>query len=110
MDARDFLQPRYSGFPSFESVLQFVRLKPSLVCRTPVTSIPFLSEPLSFETVLIKIAGLSERLNGMKVVQLSDFHYDGLLLLDDLLNQASEGHCQLNGINSKTGTMIPEQS
>lgn len=83
-----FSKPRYSSFPSFESVLQFVRLKPSLVCRTPVTSIPFLSEPLSVETALIKIAGLPDRLNGMKVVQLSDFHYDGLLLSDDLLNRA----------------------
>lgn len=53
-----------------------------------MTSIPFLSEPLSIETVLIKIAGLPDRLDGIKVVQLSDFHYDGLLLSDDLLNQA----------------------
>lgn len=75
-----------------------------------MTSIPFLLEPLSIETALIKIAGLPDRLNGMKVVQLSNFHYDGLLLSDDLLNRASEGHCQLNGINSKTGRMIPEQS
>jgi uncharacterized protein len=55
-----------------------------------VTPISFLSEPLSLETVLIKIAALPERLDGIKVVQLSDFHYDGLLLSDDLLNQAIE--------------------
>lgn len=55
-----------------------------------MTPISFLSEPLSLETVLIKIAGLPERLDGIKVVQLSDFHYDGLLLSDDLLNQAIE--------------------
>ncbi|MCU0548222.1 MAG: metallophosphoesterase [Leptolyngbya sp. Prado105] len=55
-----------------------------------MTSIPFLSEPLSIETVLIKIAELPDRLNGIKIVQLSDFHYDGLLLSDDLLNQAIE--------------------
>lgn len=48
----------------------------------------FLSEPLSIETVPFIITGLPDHLQGIKVVQLSDFHYDGLLLSDDLLNQA----------------------
>lgn len=55
-----------------------------------VSQIPFLSEPLSVETVEIEVSGLPDRLNGIKVVQLSDFHYDGLLLSDELLNQAIE--------------------
>ncbi len=48
----------------------------------------FWSESLSIETVTIPICGLADRLNGIKVVQLSDFHYDGWLLSEELLNQA----------------------
>lgn len=55
----------------------------------------FLSEPLSVDTVPFAIAGLPDRLNGIKVVQLSDFHYDGLLLSDDLLHQAIEASNRL---------------
>lgn len=47
-------------------------------------------EPLSVETVPFAIAGLPDRLNSIKVVQLSDSHYDGLLLSDDLLHQTME--------------------
>lgn len=52
--------------------------------------LPLLSEPLSIETVPFSISGLPHRLDGITVVQLSDFHYDGLLLSDDLLDQAIE--------------------
>jgi uncharacterized protein len=48
----------------------------------------FWSESLSIETLTVPIVGLADRLNGIKVVQLSDFHYDGWLLSDRLLNQA----------------------
>jgi predicted MPP superfamily phosphohydrolase len=49
-----------------------------------------LSEPLSIEYLRIAIAGLSPNLQGSKLVQLSDFHYDGLLLSEQLLAQAIE--------------------
>jgi uncharacterized protein len=48
----------------------------------------FWSQSLSIETLTVPIVGLADRLNGIKVVQLSDFHYDGWLLSDELLNQA----------------------
>ncbi len=60
-----------------------------------VFQLAFLSEPLSVDTVPFAIAGLPDRLNGIKVVQLSDFHYDGLLLSDDLLHQAIEASNRL---------------
>lgn len=48
----------------------------------------FLSGPLSVEKLTVKIAGLSASLQGKKLVQLSDFHYDGLRLSDAMLAEA----------------------
>lgn len=48
----------------------------------------FLSEPLSTETITVKIANLPASLQGLKLVQLSDLHYDGLRLSDEMLAQA----------------------
>ncbi|WP_427158371.1 metallophosphoesterase [Aliinostoc sp. HNIBRCY26] len=47
-----------------------------------------LSGPLSVERLTVKIAGLSASLQGKKLVQLSDFHYDGLRLSDAMLQEA----------------------
>lgn len=49
-----------------------------------------LSEPLSIEYLTLAIAGLPENLQGSKLVHLTDFHYDGLLLSESLLAQAIE--------------------
>ncbi|WP_445636509.1 metallophosphoesterase [Nostoc sp. DSM 114161] len=47
-----------------------------------------LSGPLSTEKLTVKIAGLPAPLQGKKLVQLSDFHYDGLRLSEDMLEKA----------------------
>ncbi|MEH2454031.1 metallophosphoesterase [Nostoc sp.] len=47
-----------------------------------------LSGPLSTEKLTVKIAGLPASLQGKKLVQLSDFHYDGLRLSEDMLGKA----------------------
>lgn len=47
-----------------------------------------LTGPLSIETITVAIADLPLKLQGIKLVQLSDFHYDGKCLSDDLLTQA----------------------
>ncbi|MFN6537363.1 MAG: metallophosphoesterase [Nostoc sp. EkiNYC01] len=47
-----------------------------------------LSGPLSTEKLTVKIAGLPAPLEGKKLVQLSDFHYDGLRLSEDMLAKA----------------------
>ncbi|MBN3922638.1 MAG: metallophosphoesterase, partial [Nostoc sp. NMS4] len=44
-----------------------------------------LSGPLSREALTVKIVGLPASLQGKKLVQLSDFHYDGLRLSEDML-------------------------
>ncbi len=49
-----------------------------------------LSEPLSVERLTVAIADLSPSLSGTKLVQLSDLHYDGLRLSEDLLAQGIE--------------------
>ena len=49
-----------------------------------------LSGPLSVERLTVAIADLSPSLSGTKLVQLSDLHYDGLRLSEDLLAQAIE--------------------
>lgn len=46
------------------------------------------TEPLSIERLTVKIADLSPRLSGIKLVQLSDFHYDGWRLSRKLLAEA----------------------
>lgn len=57
--------------------------------------IKILSEPLSIESLNVKINGLPKYLQNTKIVQLSDFHYDGLLLAEDLLAQAIDFTNQL---------------
>jgi uncharacterized protein len=49
-----------------------------------------INEPLSIERLSIAIAGLPASLVGVKLVQLSDLHYDGLRLGDELLSEAIE--------------------
>jgi len=48
------------------------------------------SGPLSVEKVTVAIADLPASLQGTKLVQLSDLHYDGLRLSEEMLNQAIE--------------------
>ena len=47
-----------------------------------------LSGPLSVEKLTVAIADLPISLQGTRLVQLSDFHYDGLRLSEDMLEQA----------------------
>jgi predicted MPP superfamily phosphohydrolase len=47
-----------------------------------------LSGPLTTEKLRVKIAGLPASLQGKKLVQMSDFHYDGLRLSDKMLERA----------------------
>ncbi|MEH2038845.1 metallophosphoesterase [Nostoc sp.] len=47
-----------------------------------------LSGPLSTEALTVNIAGLPASLQGKKLVQLSDFHYDGLRLSAEMLEKA----------------------
>ncbi|BAY10629.1 metallophosphoesterase [Calothrix sp. NIES-2098] len=47
-----------------------------------------LSGPLSTEKLTVKIADLPASLQGKKLVQMSDFHYDGLRLSDAMLEKA----------------------
>ncbi|WP_264323690.1 metallophosphoesterase [Romeriopsis navalis] len=51
---------------------------------------------LQVEQLQIPIRGLPERRRGLKIVQLSDFHYDGQLLSEDLLDQAIDLSNQAN--------------
>ena len=48
----------------------------------------FLTGPLSVEKITIKIEGLPASTMGTRIVQLSDLHYDGLRLSEDMLEQA----------------------
>lgn len=47
-----------------------------------------LSGPLSVETLSVGITELPQHLEGMRIVQLSDLHYDGLRLSDQMLSKA----------------------
>lgn len=47
-----------------------------------------LSGPLSVEKLTVAIADLPRSLQGTRLVQLSDFHYDGLRLSEQMLEQA----------------------
>jgi hypothetical protein len=47
-----------------------------------------LTGPLSVEKLTVAIADLPDELQGTKLVQLSDFHYDGLRLSEEMLAQA----------------------
>ncbi len=51
---------------------------------------PLFLEPLRLDRVTIAIADLPPSLQGTKVVQLSDLHYDGQRLSDELLAEAIE--------------------
>lgn len=55
----------------------------------------FLAGPLSIETLTIPIQGLPKSLQGLKLVQLSDFHFDGLRLSEQLLQEAIEASNQV---------------
>ncbi|MBW4506463.1 MAG: metallophosphoesterase [Scytonematopsis contorta HA4267-MV1] len=47
-----------------------------------------LTGPLSIEKLTVEIPDLPASLQGIKLVQMSDFHYDGVRLSDELLNKA----------------------
>jgi uncharacterized protein len=47
-----------------------------------------LSGPLSIQKLTVKIADLPTSLQGQKLVQMSDFHYDGVRLSEEILEQA----------------------
>ncbi|WOB44222.1 metallophosphoesterase [Thermoleptolyngbya oregonensis NK1-22] len=49
---------------------------------------PLLTGPLTLESVTVHIADLPPSCNGLRIAQLSDFHYDGLGLSDELLEEA----------------------
>ena len=49
---------------------------------------PIFTEPLKKETIHIAIANLPTNLIGTKIIQLSDLHYDGIRLLEAILDQA----------------------
>lgn len=49
---------------------------------------PIWVEPLKIERLTITIADLPTALAGLKLIQLSDLHYDGLRLSEELLGQA----------------------
>jgi uncharacterized protein len=53
-----------------------------------------LTGPLTVERVGVSIAGLPEQWRGLKLVQLSDLHYDGVRLSEALLAQAIEASNQ----------------
>jgi hypothetical protein len=55
-----------------------------------------ITEPLSIERLTIAISGLPPSLVGTKLVQLSDLHYDGLRLSEDLLAEAIAASNQEN--------------
>ncbi|ABA22351.1 Metallophosphoesterase [Trichormus variabilis ATCC 29413] len=48
----------------------------------------FFTGRLSVDKITVKIANLSPSLQGIKLVQLSDFHYDGLRLSEEMLEEA----------------------
>lgn len=49
---------------------------------------PLLTGPLTLESVTVRIADLPPSCDGLRIAQLSDFHYDGLGLSDELLEEA----------------------
>lgn len=53
-----------------------------------MTLLPSWSQSLSIEEITLAIAQLPERLNDTKILQLSDFHYDGFCLSEELLAEA----------------------
>jgi predicted MPP superfamily phosphohydrolase len=55
-----------------------------------------LHEPLRIERLTIAIADLPSSLSGLKLVQLSDFHYDGVRLSEELLLETIEKTNQEN--------------
>ncbi len=57
---------------------------------------PLLIEPLKVERIAIAIADLPTTLQGIKIIQLSDFHYDGIRLSEDLLREVIETANQEN--------------
>lgn len=49
---------------------------------------PVLQEPIQVDPITLKIAGLPSKLEGLKLAQLSDLHYDGERLSDKILTDA----------------------
>jgi len=49
---------------------------------------PWFVGPLTVERITVPIAGLPPTLHSLKIVQLSDFHYDGYRLSESLLEEA----------------------
>jgi uncharacterized protein len=49
---------------------------------------PLLTGSLHLDRLTVPITNLPDRLQGLKIIQLSDFHYDRLSLSEDLLNEA----------------------
>ena len=49
---------------------------------------PIVTEALKVERITVAIANLSPALSGIKIVQLSDLHYDGVRLSEETLEQA----------------------
>jgi predicted MPP superfamily phosphohydrolase len=58
---------------------------------------PLFTGPLTLETVTVAIRDLPQRLDGCRIVQLSDFHYDGQRLSTQLLRQVVN---RVNGLQS----------
>jgi uncharacterized protein len=59
-----------------------------LVVTAVLSILPILTGPLTLERHQITIADLPLRLRGLRIVQLSDFHFDGVQLTEALLEQA----------------------
>lgn len=57
---------------------------------------PLFTGPLTVETAIVSIYDLPERLEGCRIVQLSDFHYDGQRLSTGLLQRVVD---QVNALN-----------
>ena len=56
---------------------------------------PLFTGPLTVNRVTVPIFDLPQRLEGCRIVQLSDFHYDGLRLSTELLRQVVD---RVNGL------------
>jgi uncharacterized protein len=47
-----------------------------------------LHSPIQVDRLTIPIRNLPDRLQGLKIVQMSDFHYDGRFLREDLMTRS----------------------
>lgn len=68
-----------------------------------------INEPLSIERITVAIADLPPSLSGTKIVHLSDLHYDGLRLSEQLLAQAIEvSNCEDPDLVLLTGDYVTD--